>query len=161
MVIPEPLEKGFRSMKEILSLLLLFGTFSYLLDAEAQQSQDFGEYVVHYNALNTNLIPPQVAQSYNIKRSPSRALLNITVLKKVMDTPGTPVKADVTASGTNLTGQRRDIEIRQITDPEGAIYYIGELSVHNMETYNFTVQVAVAGEDEPMMVKFRQQFYTE
>lgn len=148
-------------MKKLLPLFLLLGTVSFLLDAEAQQSQDFGQYVVHYNALNTNLIPPQVAQSYNIKRSPSRALLNITVLKKMMDTPGTPVKAGVSASGTNLTGQRRDIEIRQISDPEAAIYYIGELPVHNMETYNFIIEVEVEGEDEPMVVKFRQQFYTE
>ncbi len=148
-------------MKQLLSLLLFFGTVFYVLDTQAQQSQDFGEYVVHYNALNTNLIPPQVAKSYNIKRSPNRALLNITVLKKMMDTPGTPVKAGVSASGTNLTGQRRDIEIRQISDPEGAIYYIGELPVHNMETYNFLIEVSVDGEEEPMMVKFRQQFYTE
>lgn len=148
-------------MKKLLSLLLLLGAVSYLPDARAQQSQDFGEYVVHYNALNTNLIPPQVAQSYDIKRSSNRALLNITVLKKMMDTPGTPVKAGVSANGTNLTGQRREIEIRQITDPEGAIYYIGELPVHNMETYNFVIEVSVDGEMEPMMVKFRQQFYTE
>ena len=148
-------------MKQLLSLLLFFGTVCYVLDSQAQQSQDFGEYVVHYNALNTNLIPPQVAQSYKIKRSPNRALLNITVLKKMMDTPGTPVKAGVSASGTNLTGQRRDIEIRQISDPEGAVYYIGELPVHNMETYNFLIEVSVDGEEEPMMVKFRQQFYTE
>jgi hypothetical protein len=148
-------------MKQLLSLLLFFGTVFYVLDTHAQQSQDFGQYVVHYNALNTNLIPPQVAQSYNIKRSPNRALLNVTVLKKMMDTPGTPVKAGVSASGTNLTGQRRDIEIRQISDPEGAIYYIGELPVHNMETYNFLIEVSVVGEEEPMLVKFRQQFYTE
>ena len=94
-------------------------------------------------------------------RSSSRALLNITVLKKVMDTPGTPVKATVTASGTNLTGQLREIEIREIKDPEGAIYYIGELPVHNLETYNFTIQLVIDKENEPLLVKFRQQFYTE
>jgi len=148
-------------MKQLMISLLLLGVLSFSTDSEAQQAQDFGNYVVHYNALNTSLIPPQVAQGYGIKRSSSRALLNVTVLKKVMDTPGTPVKASVTAAGKNLTGQRRDIEIRQITDPEGAIYYIGELPVHNMETYNFTIQVAIPGEDEPLVVKFRQQFYTE
>lgn len=139
--------------------LLLAGFFAAPL--AAQQSQDFGEYVVHYNALNTNLIPPQVAQAYGIQRSPSRALLNITVLKKVMNTPGTPVKAEVTATGTNLTGQRRDIEIREITEAEGAVYYIGVLPVHNMETYNFTIEINIPDEAEPVMVKFRQQFYTE
>jgi hypothetical protein len=78
-----------------------------------------------------------------------------------MDTPGTPVQATVTATGTNLTGQLREIEIREIRDPEGAIYYIGEFPVNNLETYRFEVSVAVAGENEPLMVLFRQQFYTE
>ena len=149
-------------MKKILSIIFVLGTFVISSEAEAQQSQDFGDYVVHYNALNTNFIPPQVAQGYGIKRSSSRALLNLTVLKKVMDNPGTPVSAKVTASGTNLTGQRRDIEIRELKDSEGgAIYYIGEFPIHNLETYNFKVEVEIEGEDEPLVVKFRQQFYTE
>ena len=148
-------------MKKLLISLFLLGTLSFSLDCAAQQSQDFGEYVVHYNALNTKLIPPQVAQGYGIQRSSNRALLNVTVLKKVMDTPGTPVDAQVTAIGKNLTGQLREVEIREIKDPEGAIYYIGEFPVHNMETFNFTIEVAVEGEDEPLLVKFRQQFYTE
>jgi hypothetical protein len=148
-------------MKQPAISLLLLVLLSLPLSGMAQQSQDFGEYVVHYNALNTNLIPPDVAKAYSIQRSPNRALLNVTVLKKVMDTPGTPVNAEVTASGTNLTGQRRDIEIREIKDQGGAIYYIGQIPVHNMETYNFNVEVALETEDEPLVVKFRQQFYTE
>mgnify|MGYP001812010524 FL=1 len=148
-------------MKQPAISLLLLVLLSLPLSGMAQQSQDFGEYVVHYNALNTNLIPPEVAKAYSIQRSPNRALLNVTVLKKVMDTPGTPVNAEVTASGTNLTGQRRDIEIREIKDQGGAIYYIGQIPVHNMETYNFNVEVALETEDEPLVVKFRQQFYTE
>ena len=143
-----------------ISLLLLVLLF-LPISGFAQQSQDFGEYVVHYNALNTNLIPPEVAKAYGIQRSPNRALLNVTVLKKVMDTPGTPVNATVTASGTNLTGQRRDIEISEIKNQGGAIYYIGQFPVHNMETYNFRIEVSMESEDEPLVVKFRQQFYTE
>jgi hypothetical protein len=148
-------------MKQLLSILLLASTLAFAVDGAAQQSQDFGDYVVHYNALNTNLIPPQVAQGYGITRSPSRALLNVTVLKKVMDTPGSPVSATVTATATNLTGQLREIAIREIKDPEGAVYYVGEFPVHNLETYRFEVRVAVEGEAEPLMVLFRQQFYTE
>lgn len=148
-------------MKQFLSIIVLVAVLGFSCRVEAQQSQDFGDYVVHYNALNTNFIPPQVAQGYGIKRSSSRALLNLTVLKKVMDNPGTPVRAEVSASGTNLTGQRREIEIRELKDTEGAIYYIGEFPIHNLETYNFTVEVQPAGEAEPLLVKFRQQFYTE
>ncbi len=152
----------------VLSRIQLAGLFAALLAGLlapaagfAQQSQDFGDYVVHYNALNTNLLPPQVAQGYKIVRSPSRALLNVTVLKKVMDTPGTPVSAVVSATATNLTGQLREIPIREIRDGEGAIYYIGEFPVHNMETYRFEVTVAISGEPEPLLVRFNQQFYTE
>ena len=148
-------------MKKLISSMILIGMLSLTTPGEAQQSQDFGQYVVHYNALNTSMIPPQVAKGYGIQRSSSRALLNITVLKKVMDTPGTPVKANVTASGTNLTGQRREIDIREIEDKEGAIYYIAEFPVHNMETYNFTIDVRLEAETDPLVVKFRQQFYTE
>ncbi len=101
-------------MKQILSMIILTGMLAISANTQAQQSQDFGDYVVHYNALNTNFIPPQVAQAYGIKRSSSRALLNLTILKKVMDNPGTPVSAKVTVSGTNLTGQRREIEIREL-----------------------------------------------
>ena len=150
-------EKTMKRLRILPIVLLLFLSHQ----AMAQQSQDFGDYVVHYNALNTNLITPQVAQSYGIRRSSSRALLNITVLKKVMNNPGTPMRATVSASGRNLTGQTREVEIREISDGDDAVYYIGELSVRNMETFDFTVLVQPDGSDQKLEVKFRQQFYTE
>ena len=148
-------------MSRLLLALMLLSTLIFSNPVLAQQSQDFGNYVVHYNALNTNLIPPQVAQGYGIVRSSSRALLNVTVLKKVMDTPGTPANAAVKASATNLTGQLRELEFRELNDSEGAVYYLAEFPVHNLETYRFEITVAISGEEEPLMVRFTQQFYTE
>ena len=148
-------------MRQLLVVLTLLGALICYNVVRAQQSQDFGNYVVHYNALNTNLIPPQVAQGYGIKRSSSRALLNVAVLKKVMDTPGTPVGAKVTARGVNLTGQMRELQIREIKDSENAIYYVAEFPVHNLESYRFEINVAIEGEAEPLIVRFAQQFYTE
>jgi len=139
----------------LLAVLLLAPT------ANAQQSQDFGDYVVHYNAFNANLITPEIARAYAIQRSSSRAVLNITVLKKMMDTPGTPVHARVTAEATNLTGQRREIPVREIDESGGAIYYLGEFPIHNLETWRFVVEVLVEGETDPLQVRFKQQFYTE
>ena len=75
--------------------------------------------------------------------------------------PVAPNHAEIKASGRNLTGQSRQIELREILEPEGAVYYIGELPVHNMETYRFNIEVRIAGESEPLVVKFKQQFYTE
>ena len=148
-------------MSRIARLLSLLVLVLMAPAAQAQQSQDFGNYVVHYNAFNAHLITPEIARAYGIQRSSSRAVLNITVLKKVLDTPGTPVRAVVTAKATNLTGQRREIAVREIEETGGAIYYLGEFPVHNMETWRFEVAVAIEGETDPLQVRFTQQFYTE
>jgi len=124
----------------------------------AQQSQDFGQYVVHYNVINSNLIPAQVAQGYGIKRSASRALVNITVMDMSV---GQPVQAQITTQAINLTGQRRDVDMREISDPEGGLYYIGEMPIHNMENYNFKINIKLEGEPKPFELEFRQQLYTQ
>ena len=147
-------------MKILIKILVLLAALTSL-PAFAQQAQEFGDYIVHYNALSSSLITPEVAKAYGIRRSDSRALMNISVLKNAEGQTAKAVEAKVTASGRNLTGQTRNVEMREIDDGDGAIYYIGELSVRNMETFDFTVVVLVEGQSEPFNVKFRQQFYTE
>ena len=147
-------------MKFLLRTLALVAALSSF-SVSAQQAQKFDDYTIHYNALNSSLISPQVAKAYNIRRSDSRALINISVLKTVKDQQPMAVKAVVTASGRNLTGQTRKVEMREISEGGDAVYYIGELSVSNMETFDFTVLVTPQGQAKPFSVKFRQQFYTE
>ena len=148
-------------MNRLPTTVLSIGLFAVSSGAVAQQSMEFENYEVHYNAINSSQIPAQVAQAYRIRRSSSSALLTITVMKKEEGTYGTPVLAKVKASGINLTGQRRNIDMRQAGDAGGAVYYLGELPVRNMELFNFTVTIEIEGEKLPMIVKFRQQFYTE
>jgi len=147
-------------MKKLLRTLTLLA-FIWSISANAQQAQNFEEYTVHYNALNSSLISPEVAKAYEIQRSDSRALINISVLKNSENQLPTAVKATVTASGRNLIGQTRKIEMREIKEGDDAIYYIGELSVSNMETFDFSVMVTPEGHSKPFNVQFRQQFYTE
>jgi len=147
-------------MKTLLQALTLLAAMSSFA-ATAQQALQFDDYTVHYNALNSSLISPEVAKTYGIRRSASRALINISVLKSTENQLPIAVKATVTASGRNLTGQTREVEMREIKEGGDAIYYIGELSVRNMETFDFTVVVTPEGQSKPYEVKFRQQFYTE
>jgi len=144
-------------------LIHLTATVFFMLSGSlaAQQSQTFGQYEIHYNVINSNQIPAQVAQGYGIQRSSSRALVNITVMDKSGGGQGEPIKAVVNTHAINLTGQRRDVDMREISEPDGGIYYIGELPIHNMENYNFKVTVSVEGEAKPFEFAFRQQFYTE
>jgi len=143
-------------MNKLMKTIILLAALTSL-PAIAQQAKEFDDYTIHYNALSSSLITPEVAKAYGIRRSDSRALINISVLKS----DGGAARAVVTATGRNLTGQTRNVDMREINEGDGAIYYIGELSVRNMETFDFTVLVTPQGNDKPYTVKFRQQFYTE
>ena len=147
-------------MKALVKILTLLTALSSLT-AGAQQSHQFNDYTVHYNALNSSLISPGVAKTYNIRRSDSRALVNIAVLKDIENQLPVAVKALVTVSARNLTGQNRQVKMREIIEGGDAIYYIGELSVRNMETFRFTVMVTPVGQGKAYELNFNQQFYTE
>ncbi len=145
--------------KNLLTFLLLIMTVM-AGNASAENSQDFGDYVVHFNALSTSHLPPTVTREYGIKRSKNRGMINITVLHKMLGTTGKPVQANVSATATNLTGQKRDISLREVRE-DTAIYYIGDFPITHEETLRFRVNVQPEGESETQEVKFKQQFFTE
>ncbi len=128
--------------------------------AVAENSQDFGDYVVHFNALNTSYLPPDTTREYDIKRSKNRGMVNITVLSKTLGTAGKPVAARVSAVASNLTGQKRTIGLREIHEGP-AIYYIGDFPITNEGTLRFRVSVTPEGQKDTYEVLFKQQFFTE
>ncbi|MBI5462014.1 MAG: DUF4426 domain-containing protein [Gammaproteobacteria bacterium] len=149
-------------MRHTNKLLHLFGLACLCLiaaSARAENSQDFGDYVVHFNALTTDLLQPKVATEYNIKRSGSHAMLNIVVLRKVLGATGQPVTATVTGMATTLNGQQRTLNLREIREPN-AIYYIADFDVGNEEILTFKLDVRPEGEKTAYQVQFRQQFFT-
>jgi len=149
-------------MVRVASLLARFGIPAVLAllsgPALADSSRDFGNYEVHFNALTTDMLSPAVARQYGIARSGNRGMINVVVLKKTLGTPGQPVKADLQAMGTNLTGQIKDISLREI-DEGNAIYYLGEFSVIHQETVDFDIRVRPAGSNDTYHVRFRHQFF--
>ena len=120
-------------------------------------SADIGDYVVHFSAQSTDQLPPEVARAYNIVRSKNRAMLNVSVLRK---SDSRPVSASVTVKTVNLTGQLKNITLRQIDEQE-AIYYIGEVPVANRETLIFDISVMPEGVDTASDVRFKRQFFTD
>jgi hypothetical protein len=127
--------------------------------APAEQSVAFGDYTVHYNALATDVLRPEVAQRYGIARSKNQALLNVAVLKNVAGTAAQPVTARVEAHARNLSNQLTAMEMREVRD-QGAIYYLGVARVSDNDTITFTVDVTPEGQGQPTRVEFRQQFFT-
>ena len=138
----------------ILLLLALPITSAY-----AEQYKDFGDYTVYYSAFTTDILSPAIAKAYRITRSKNRALVNISVLKKVMGTTGAPSRATVVATATNINNQLREIDFREVKE-EGAIYYLAELSVSNGETLNFSLKITPEGEKDTYQFSFQEQFVT-
>ncbi len=120
-------------------------------------STDIGDHVVHFSAQSTDQLPPEVARAYNIVRSKNRAMLNVSVLEEATSKP---VAAAVTVKTVNLTGQLKNVTMREINEQD-AIYYIGEVPVANRETLIFDISVMADGSDESSDVRFKRQFFTD
>jgi hypothetical protein len=132
-------------------------TAAPVLEPATSSSRDFGNYVLHFNALRTDALTPEIARTYNIARSANRALLNISIVKKVEGTPGVPVAGTVSAQAVNLNGQFKDLTLREIREGD-AIYYIGDVPVSNDETLVFTVDATPASESSRFSVRFQREF---
>ena len=124
-----------------------------------ERSREFGDYVLHYNALTTDQLPADVARNFGITRSKSRAMLNIVMIRKEVGTLGRSVKGNVTAKTTNLTGQLKNLELRPLTEGD-ATYYIGTINVADGEVLVFDIEATPEGTTTPMSVRFQQQFFT-
>lgn len=125
-----------------------------------ETSKDFGDYVVHFSALTTDQLTAEIAQRYGIVRSKNRAMLNVNILKKEEGTIGTPVAGEVSVFANNLTGQLKNITVREIREGE-AIYYIGECSITNRETLIFTIDVTPINEASSFSVRYMKQFFED
>ena len=119
--------------------------------------KDIGDFVVHFSALSTDQVPPDIAKTYGITRSKNRAMLNVSVIRKEGDVS---VPATVEVKTTNLTQQLKNVTMRRI-DEQDAVYYIGETPVANRETLIFDITVTPEGATTPSEVRFKRQFYTD
>lgn len=120
-------------------------------------SRDIGDYTIHVNAIATDQLTAEVASSYGIARSQNRALLNVNVLRRGGGGV-TPARATVSASATNLSGQLRNLTMREL-DEGGSIYYIGETAITNAETLVFTIRVTPEGGTQTHTLRYMKQFF--
>lgn len=136
----------------VLSLLLL------TLPAHAEQAKTFGDVAIHYNAMPTDELLPDVAKNYKIDRSRNRGMLTISVLKQTKLGVSQASKANVKVSIPTLTGQSVDVPMREIVEGT-AIYYIGEYRVTAPQTLKFNVTATPEGSDKPLTFEFSRPFY--
>ncbi len=124
-----------------------------------QNQKAFGDYIIHVNALTTDLLPADVARNYKIARSKSRVMLNVVITKNVGGEV-IPVTGKVETVTTNLAKQYKDMDMREIVEQD-AIYYIGEVSVDNEEILIFNIDITPVDESKAISLAYRDQFFTK
>lgn len=141
--------------------LSLFSALLLALSSLASaESKDFGEYTVHYIAVNSTFITPEIADQYKIVRSERRAFLNIAVLRNNTDGSTTPVAAKVSGGKQNLMQQTGDIDFEEIREGE-SIYYIGQFDFSNAETLRFAVDIQPDGDGAAHQIEWTTQLYSQ
>ncbi len=146
-------------INKLYKVLFIFALALTSLNSHAESSKEFGDYVVHYNAFRSDTISPEVAKQYNLARANNRILINIAVLKKVMNTTGKPTAAKVTGHASNLTGQLKKLEFREIREGS-AIYYLAETKISDGEFLKFDLKILPEGEKRAARIRFDKRFFT-
>ncbi|MDP6967855.1 MAG: DUF4426 domain-containing protein [Gammaproteobacteria bacterium] len=123
----------------------------------AEQLLETRDYQIHYNAFNTMLVTPEIAQALGFTRARNRALVNISVLDS---NDNKPLMAMVAGQRKNLVGQIYPLEFQQIVEP-GAIYYIAELRFSEAEMWQFDIRIQPDPHAPAIPLKFSQTFYIE
>ena len=146
-------------INNIIKILFLSALALTSLNSYAENSKEFGDYVIHYNAFRSDTISPEVAKQHNLARANNRVLINIAVLKKVMNTTGKPTQSKVTGHASNLTGQLKKLEFKEITEGN-AIYYLAETKISDGEFLKFDIKITPEGEKRAARLRFDKRFFT-
>ncbi|WP_395344789.1 DUF4426 domain-containing protein [Ningiella sp. W23] len=123
--------------------------------AQAEQKKVLGNWDVHYIAIPSTFLTPEVARANGIVRSSTNALVNISVLdstsKKALD-------VDVSGSARNLLGTNKTLEFKTVKEGE-AIYHLASVSFDDKEVLRFNISITDSKRSE--VLQFQQKMYEE
>ncbi len=143
-----------------LRLTLLSLLCALALTAQAEQKEVYGDYEVHYIALPSTILQPDIAQRYQLPVSKAAGFLNISVLKVEEDGSKRPIHAFVTGNVRNDVQQVRDLSFRKVTE-QNAVYSIASFWYSPGEIYEFRLNVQADPEKGPFSLRFSQALYPD
>ena len=126
--------------------------------AQAQQSEIFGPYELHYSVVNSTFLAPEVAATYGIVRGDKRAILNLAI-REEMAPPGETLNMQLKGRTWDLI-QSQTLDFLEIREGK-AVYYIAEFKFINEEWRFFEVDFRPEGADKTYTFKFKHQLYLE
>jgi Domain of unknown function (DUF4426) len=114
-----------------------------LVDAPQEAISRVGDVTIRANVLPTASLSEAVAKQYGIAREDDRVMLLISV-RKGPDNQDVALPATIDAKVSNLQGQHRDIEMRELRTGD-YIDYVGTTTVSPPDTLRFELEIQREG----------------
>ena len=146
-------------MKNIIKKLVIFAVFSiaFATVSNAENMKKMNGINVHYIALSSTFLTPEIAKAYGIERSRYKGLVNISVLDNTQE--GKPSKTVIiNGKARNDVGQIKSLDFTEVVEGD-AVYYLAQVSYTNEETIYFDINITDKGKQHNL--KFSQKFYVD
>lgn len=121
---------------------------------------DNSEYELHYIALNSTFLDPEIAQRYDLVRSKARGFINVSLLQKFPDGRTKAVMAVVQGKRTNEIQQQQSLNFQQIVEGE-AVYYLAQLAFAEGDPIRIDLEVYPSGASQPLLHRFSHTFFND
>lgn len=135
---------------------LFLATAAFCALAQVHEARR-GDLVLRSSTVASDRINPATAGKHGIEPSPTRGVLNVTVLR---GPDGRTVPAEVAASSVNLAGIRQDIEMREVR-ADGRVSYVGSYDFLPREVIDFeiTARPLRPANSRPLSLKYRDRMW--
>jgi hypothetical protein len=110
-----------------------------LPEAPQEAVSRVGDVTIRANVLPTASLSEAMAKQYGIAREDDRVMLLVSV-RQGPDGQDTALPATIEAYATNLHGQRRGIEMRELRS-DGYVDYVGTAKVSPPDTLRFDLEI--------------------
>lgn len=146
-------------MNNIFNKLKLLCALAFMLTAtvNAENMQKLNDLNVHYIAIGSTFLTPEIAKAYGIERSRYKGLVNIAVLDNTQD--GNPAKTvNINGKARNDVGQIKSLDFMEVKEGD-AVYYLAQVGYSNEETIYFDINITDKGKQHNLT--FSQKFYVD
>ncbi|MFA5939283.1 MAG: DUF4426 domain-containing protein [Sinimarinibacterium sp.] len=130
------------------------------LPAWADQYVDAGHYRVHYAAINTTQLTPDVARQFGVERSSGHILLVLNAQQAGDDGRYDSVPATASGTASTLLGHVQTLALRPVREAD-VHYVIAPFETLDGEFMTVDVQILPGGANTPIRINFKQQFYRD
>lgn len=150
------MKSAFKLISFVVALLLAQTSFAQTVD-KLKTETEFGNHIVRHVVFNSTFVLPEVAKTYQLKRSKYESVLNIALSKKG-EIGSFPAKVSGTVK--NLMQQQKTLKFKEVSE-KNATYYLAPIRVANEELLHFEISVTPEGSDEAYVVTFSQTVYAD